>query len=51
MILNGAVLCQNSPTIDTLNPPRGQPKLTSMADAVMLVFHMVHMISTVEGGL
>lgn len=51
MIVNGVVLCQNSPTMDTLNPPRGQPKLVSMADTVMLVFHKVHMISTVEGGL
>lgn len=51
MNVHGVVLCQYSPTIDTLNPPRGQPKLTSMADAVMLVFHKVHMISTVEGGL
>lgn len=45
------MLCWDSPTIDTLKPPRYQPKLTSMADAVILVFHKVHMISTVEGGL
>lgn len=45
------MLCRNSPTIDTLNPPRGHPKLVSIADAVIFVFHSVHMISTVEGGL
>lgn len=51
MFVNTVLLCLNSPTIDTLNPPRYQPKLVSTADRVMLVFHKVHMISTVEGGL
>jgi len=51
MVVNSVLLCRNSPTIDTLNPPRYHPKLVSTAAKVMLVFHKVHMISTVDGGL